>query len=62
LGDSAAPPLLQWIHFNALQFLRDVREPRKTSGKVSVCNEVPVTREELYQEIVEYQQEQEAAL
>jgi len=31
-GDGAPLQTPQWIHFKALQFLRDVIEPGKTSG------------------------------
>jgi hypothetical protein len=41
LGDGAPLQIPQWIHFKALQFLRDVMEAGKMSGNTAftpVCN------------------------
>jgi len=41
LGDGVPPQTPWWIHFKALQFLRDVMEPGKTSGNIAftpICN------------------------
>jgi len=41
LGDGAQPQTPRWIYFKALQFLRDVLEPGKTSGNIAftpICN------------------------
>ena len=41
LGDGAPPQMPWWIQFKALQFLRDVMEPGKTSGNIAftpICN------------------------
>jgi len=40
-GDGAPPQTPRWIYFKALQYLRDVMEPGKTSGSIAftpVCN------------------------
>jgi hypothetical protein len=34
-GDGAPPPTPRWIHFKALQILRDVMEPGKTSSNTA---------------------------
>jgi hypothetical protein len=34
-GDGAPPQTPRWMHFKALQFLRDVIEPAKTSGNIA---------------------------
>jgi uncharacterized UBP type Zn finger protein len=34
-GDGAPQQTPRWIHFKALQFLRDVMEPGKTSGNIT---------------------------
>ena len=41
MGYSAPLQTPRWIHFKALQFLRDVMEPGKTSGNIAftpICN------------------------
>ena len=43
-GDGAPPHTPRWIHYKALEFLRDVMEPGKTSGNIAsptICIEEP---------------------
>jgi hypothetical protein len=57
LKDSVPPPMPRWVHYKALQFLRDVMQPRKISRNrpvTSMCNkeyELPEgTNEEIMSE------------
>jgi hypothetical protein len=38
-GDSRQPIAPRWVHFTALQFLKDVIELRKTSGNIPAPEE-----------------------
>lgn len=38
-GDSRQPVAPRWVHFTALQFLKDVMEPRRTSGNIPAPEE-----------------------